>query len=65
MLYCDNGNRSYETCQRLSAMGIDCRFMVGGLQKWFAETQAVRREKGDEPGGFPRHAALSKQGCSA
>jgi rhodanese-related sulfurtransferase/membrane protein insertase Oxa1/YidC/SpoIIIJ/phosphohistidine swiveling domain-containing protein len=34
---CDNGNRSYETCSKLAALGIDCRFMVGGLEKWFAE----------------------------
>ncbi len=37
ILYCDNGNRSFETCQKLAALGIDCRFMVGGLQKWLAE----------------------------
>lgn len=37
VLYCDNGNRSYETCQKLAALGIDCRFMIGGLQKWMAE----------------------------
>jgi rhodanese-related sulfurtransferase/membrane protein insertase Oxa1/YidC/SpoIIIJ/phosphohistidine swiveling domain-containing protein len=37
ILYCDNGNRSYETCQALAALGIDCRFMVGGLEKWFSE----------------------------
>jgi rhodanese-related sulfurtransferase/membrane protein insertase Oxa1/YidC/SpoIIIJ/phosphohistidine swiveling domain-containing protein len=37
VLYCDNGNRSYEVCQRLAALGIDCRFMIGGLEKWFAE----------------------------
>ena len=28
-----NGNRSSETCARLAAMGIDCRFNVGGLEK--------------------------------
>jgi rhodanese-related sulfurtransferase/membrane protein insertase Oxa1/YidC/SpoIIIJ/phosphohistidine swiveling domain-containing protein len=37
ILFCDNGNRSYQTCQEMAAMGIDCRFMVGGLEKWFAE----------------------------
>ncbi len=37
ILYCDNGNRSFETCQKLAALGIDCRFMIGGLQKWLAE----------------------------
>jgi rhodanese-related sulfurtransferase/membrane protein insertase Oxa1/YidC/SpoIIIJ/phosphohistidine swiveling domain-containing protein len=39
VLYCDNGNRSYETCQALAALGIDCRFMVGGLEKWFSESR--------------------------
>jgi rifampicin phosphotransferase len=39
ILFCDNGNRSYQTCQALAAMGIDCRFMIGGLEKWFAESK--------------------------
>jgi rhodanese-related sulfurtransferase len=33
VLLCHNGNRSYETCAALAAKGIDCRFMVGGLEK--------------------------------
>lgn len=37
ILLCDNGNRSYETCQKLHELGIDCRFMIGGLEKWLAE----------------------------
>jgi rhodanese-related sulfurtransferase len=32
ILYCHNGNRGYETCAALAAMGIDCRFLVGGLE---------------------------------
>src|ERR1700709_12685 len=38
--YCHNGNRGYETCQGLAAMGIDCRFLVGGLEKWLGEKTA-------------------------
>jgi rhodanese-related sulfurtransferase/membrane protein insertase Oxa1/YidC/SpoIIIJ len=37
ILFCHNGNRSYETCAALAAKGIDCRFMVGGLEKWLVE----------------------------
>lgn len=37
VLYCHNGNRSSETCAKLAAMGIDCRFIVGGLEKWIVE----------------------------
>jgi rifampicin phosphotransferase len=45
ILYCDNGNRSFETCQKLAALGIDCRFMVGGLQKWLAEHRPFAGKK--------------------
>jgi rhodanese-related sulfurtransferase/membrane protein insertase Oxa1/YidC/SpoIIIJ/phosphohistidine swiveling domain-containing protein len=41
ILLCDNGNRSYETCQKLRELGIDCRFMVGGLEKWLAEHRPI------------------------
>jgi rhodanese-related sulfurtransferase/phosphohistidine swiveling domain-containing protein len=37
ILFCHNGNRSSETCEALQKMGIDCRFMVGGLEKWIVE----------------------------
>src|SRR3954464_13257648 len=39
--YCHNGNRGYETCQGLAAMGIDCRFLVGGLEKWLVEKRPL------------------------
>jgi rhodanese-related sulfurtransferase/membrane protein insertase Oxa1/YidC/SpoIIIJ/phosphohistidine swiveling domain-containing protein len=39
--FCHNGNRSYETCERLAAMGIDCRFIVGGLEKWLVEQRTL------------------------
>ncbi len=41
ILYCHNGNRSYETCQELAKLGIDCRFMVGGLEKWLVEKRPL------------------------
>ncbi len=37
VLFCHNGNRSSETCEKLAAMGIDCRFIAGGLEKWIVE----------------------------
>ncbi|CAN7470643.1 YidC/Oxa1 family membrane protein insertase [Bradyrhizobium sp. LjRoot220] len=38
---CHNGNRSWETCQALAAQGIDCRFVVGGLEKWIVEKRPL------------------------
>ena len=37
VLFCHNGNRSSETCARLAAQGIDCRFIAGGIEKWIVE----------------------------
>lgn len=37
VLFCHNGNRSSETCEKLAAMGIDCRFISGGIEKWIVE----------------------------
>ena len=37
VLFCHNGNRSYETCKRLAGMGIDCSFIRGGIEKWIVE----------------------------
>ena len=34
ILFGRNGNRGYETCQALAAMGSDCRLKVSGLEKW-------------------------------
>lgn len=41
ILFCHNGNRSYETCAALAAKGIDCRFLVGGLEKWLVEKRSL------------------------
>lgn len=37
VLFCHNGNRSSETCAALAEMGIDCRFIAGGIEKWIVE----------------------------
>ena len=41
ILFCHNGNRSHEVCEALKKMGIDCRFMVGGLEKWVVEGRSM------------------------
>lgn len=37
VLFCHNGNRSSETCTELAKLGIDCRFITGGIEKWIVE----------------------------
>lgn len=37
ILFCHNGNRSAENCEALAARGINCKFVVGGLEKWVVE----------------------------
>jgi len=37
VLLCHNGNRSSETCEKFARLGIDCRFIVGGIEKWIVE----------------------------
>ena len=37
ILICHNGFRSYQNCQALAKLGIDCRYIVGGLEKWLVE----------------------------
>jgi len=41
ILFCHNGNRGYETCQAMADKGIDCRFLVGGLEKWLVEKRSL------------------------
>ena len=41
VMFCHNGNRSHETCEVLAARGIDCRFVVGGLEKWVTEARPM------------------------
>lgn len=37
ILFCHNGNRSSETAEAMAKMGIDTKFVVGGLEKWIVE----------------------------
>ena len=41
ILFCHNGNRSHEVCEALRKMGVDCRFIVGGLEKWVVEGRSM------------------------
>ena len=41
VLFCHNGNRSHEICEALTALGIPCQFIVGGLEKWVVEKRAI------------------------
>ena len=41
VLFCHNGNRGYETCMALAEKGIDCRFLIGGLEKWLVERRPL------------------------
>ncbi len=44
VLFCHNGNRSSETCAELAKLGIDCRFITGGLEKWIVEGRTFSDE---------------------
>lgn len=50
ILLCHSGNRSSELCDLLAAKGIDCRFVVGGYEKWLAEGRAITRPAGTAEG---------------
>ncbi|HEY4922389.1 MAG TPA: PEP/pyruvate-binding domain-containing protein [Xanthobacteraceae bacterium] len=41
VVFCHNGNRSSEFCLRMAALGIDCRFMIGGFEKWIVEGRSM------------------------
>ncbi len=41
VLVCHTGIRSYDMCQQLRAMGIDCSFMIGGIEKWLVERRPL------------------------
>lgn len=45
LLFCHNGNRSAETCAALKARGVDCKFMVGGFEKWLVEGHQLSGSK--------------------
>ncbi len=46
VLICFSGNRSSELCEGFRKEGLDCRFMVGGYEKWIAEGRRVQGKKG-------------------
>jgi rhodanese-related sulfurtransferase/phosphohistidine swiveling domain-containing protein len=51
LLVCYNGNRSSEMATALREKGYECRFMIGGYEKWLAEERPLegsdKREVGD------------------
>ena len=56
ILLCHSGNRSSELCEILAKMGIDCRFVIGGYEKWMAEGRSITRNPGvpaSEARGLP------------
>jgi rhodanese-related sulfurtransferase/membrane protein insertase Oxa1/YidC/SpoIIIJ/phosphohistidine swiveling domain-containing protein len=58
ILLCDDGNRSTEACQALADLGIDCRFLVGGLEKWLVERRPPTGLNARTPAelrALPRH----------
>ena len=58
VLICHNGNRSSETCAALSAQGIPCNFVIGGLEKWIAEGGSMsnsRLRSPDQLRGVPSY----------
>ncbi len=57
LLICHNGNRSSESCIALAQRGIDCRFIVGGLERWISE--------GRSAGGFHRSSVLDARAVPA
>ena len=58
VLVCHNGNRSSETCAALTAQGINCNFVIGGLEKWIAEGRSMSNAQlrsPDQLRGVPRY----------
>jgi len=58
VLLCFSGNRSSETCDMLAAKGIPCKFVIGGFEKWLAESRDVAGLDGaqaTELRGLPRY----------
>jgi rhodanese-related sulfurtransferase/membrane protein insertase Oxa1/YidC/SpoIIIJ/phosphohistidine swiveling domain-containing protein len=39
--FCHHGDRSHEICEALRQHGIDCNFIVGGIEKWVTEQRAM------------------------
>ncbi len=45
-LFCANGNRSSELGTYLSERGFDCKFMIGGYEKWVSEDRPLQTKDG-------------------
>jgi rifampicin phosphotransferase len=45
-LFCANGNRSSELGSFLQEKGYECRFMIGGYEKWVAEDRLLETKDG-------------------
>ena len=45
-LFCANGNRSSELGSFLQEKGYDCKFMIGGYEKWVAEDRELETKDG-------------------
>jgi YidC/Oxa1 family membrane protein insertase len=45
-LFCANGNRSSELGSFLQEKGYDCKFMIGGYEKWVAEDRLLQTNDG-------------------
>ena len=45
VLLCYSGNRSSELCEQFVAEGKPCRFMIGGYEKWIAESLPMELAK--------------------
>ncbi len=62
VLLCYSGNRSSELCSLLESLGIPCKFVIGGFEKWAAEGRAILdKVSGSEARGlpdYPRSGAL-------
>ncbi|MFP6737861.1 MAG: rhodanese-like domain-containing protein, partial [Planctomycetota bacterium] len=59
VLLCFSGNRSSELCGILSGLGYDCRFLIGGYEKWIADEFPMRHPNGRPVGelrGLPEFA---------
>ena len=64
LLLCYNGNRSSEMATALREQGFECRFMIGGYEKWLTEERPLANAEQRTPGdlrqvpGFPNRDVL-------
>ena len=65
ILLSDDGNRGTEACQALAELGIDCRFLVGGLEKWLVERRPLDGSECSHACRASRDAAAPQPGCAA